>query len=69
MLGALVFVSVPELVHIDPVSTQIFYGAALIAIVLVSPAGLVPRIADACVGAWRAWRMRKKRSAPENIAP
>lgn len=69
MLGALVFFSLPELVHIDPVSTQIFYGAALIAIVLVSPAGLVPRIADACVGAWRAWRMRKKRSAPENIAP
>jgi len=47
ILGALVFFSLPEFVSIDPVSTQIFYGFALIAIVLVSPDGLVPRVADA----------------------
>ena len=46
LLGALVFFSLPDMVSIDPVSTQIFYGLALIAIVLVSPDGLVPRVGE-----------------------
>jgi branched-chain amino acid transport system permease protein len=50
ILGALVFFTLPDVVSIDPVSTQIFYGVALIAIVLVSPDGLVPRAAEAVSG-------------------
>lgn len=53
ILGALVFFSLPDLVSIDPVSTQIFYGVALIVIVLVSPDGLVPRLADVLSSALR----------------
>ena len=52
ILGAIVFFSLPEFVSIDPVSTQIFYGLALIAIVLISPDGVVPRIAEAFVRVW-----------------
>lgn len=52
ILGAIVFFALPDIVSIDPVSTQIFYGAALILIVLVSPEGLVPRAAAAIKGLW-----------------
>jgi branched-chain amino acid transport system permease protein len=53
ILGSIVFFVLPDLVSIDPVSTQIFYGAALIAIVLVSPEGLVPRAAAAIRHVWQ----------------
>lgn len=56
ILGAIVFFSLPDVVRIDPVSTQIFYGAALVAIVLISPEGLVPRATQAVSSVWRARR-------------
>ncbi len=42
LIGSIVFFMTPEVIHVDPVSTQILYGAVLIAIVLVSPEGLAP---------------------------
>ena len=46
LIGALLFSALPELVNLDPITTQILYGFALIAIVLISPDGLVPRLAS-----------------------
>ena len=66
ILGAMIFFSLPELVHFDPVTTQIFYGAALIAIVLVSPDGVVPRIAKAFL---RLWRRPKTEGLDKAVAP
>lgn len=39
-LGAGLFFLAPEAVSLDPVDTQLFYGALLIAVVLFAPAGL-----------------------------
>jgi branched-chain amino acid transport system permease protein len=57
ILGSIVFFALPDMVNIDPVSTQIFYGAALIAIVLVSPEGLVPRAAAMIKRLWQSKRV------------
>lgn len=65
ILGALLFFTLPEFVSIDPVSTQIFYGIALIAIVLVSPDGVVPRVANAFM---RVWPGRKRVAADKAAA-
>lgn len=44
IVGSLIFFLVPEVIALDPVSTQIVYGTVLILIVLLSPDGLAPGI-------------------------
>lgn len=58
VIGALVFFLLPELISLDPVTTQILYGLVLIAIVLLSPQGLVPL----CAG-WIERIFRKSKAA------
>lgn len=57
LIGALLFSALPEVVHLDPVTTQILYGFTLIAIVLISPDGLVPRISGWLASTWN-WSRR-----------
>lgn len=56
VIGALVFYLLPLVSSLDPVTTEILYGLTLLAIVLLSPQGLVPLL-----GGWieRAWSRKK----------
>lgn len=45
IVGSILLFLAPEVIRLDPVSTQIVYGAVLIGIVLCSPQGLAPGIA------------------------
>jgi branched-chain amino acid transport system permease protein len=56
VIGALVFFLLPLVSRLDPITTEILYGLGLLAIVLLSPQGLVPLFAS-----WvkRAWRKKK----------
>jgi branched-chain amino acid transport system permease protein len=45
VIGSLIFFLTPQLIRLDPVSTEIVYGVVLILIVLVSPQGLAPGFA------------------------
>ena len=45
IIGSLIFFLTPELIRLDPITTQIVYGVVLILIVLVSPQGLAPGFA------------------------
>lgn len=45
VIGSLIFFLTPQLIRLDPVSTEIVYGVVLIVIVLVSPQGLAPGFA------------------------
>ena len=42
VVGSLIFFLTPELIHLDPVTTQIVYGVVLILIVHLAPSGLAP---------------------------
>jgi branched-chain amino acid transport system permease protein len=42
IIGSLIFFLTPELIRLDPITTQIVYGVVLILIVLISPQGLAP---------------------------
>lgn len=59
IIGSIVFFAIPELVRVDPVSTQIIYGLALVAIVLVTPEGLAPGLAG-----WLARTFTRFRAKP-----
>lgn len=54
VIGAMVFLLLPIAISLDPVWTQILYGAILISIVLVSPQGLVPTAADLLSKLWQS---------------
>ena len=63
LIGALLFSLLPEFVALDPITTQILYGFALIVIVLISPEGMVPRIAGWLASALR-WSRRGDMATP-----
>ncbi|MBV9659650.1 MAG: hypothetical protein JO337_00680 [Acidimicrobiales bacterium] len=45
-VGALIFVMLPQVVHLSPIDTQIATGAILMLVILVVPTGIVPAIGD-----------------------
>ena len=47
IVGSLIFFLVPEIIALDPISTQIVYGIVLILIVMLSPEGLAPGVSRA----------------------
>jgi branched-chain amino acid transport system permease protein len=53
VIGALVFFLLPLVSRLDPITTEILYGLGLLAIVLLSPQGLVPLFASLVKRAWR----------------
>lgn len=55
LLGVALVIFLPEIIRADPVSVQIVYGAGLIAVILLVPAGLAPGL----LALWRrsrGWR-------------
>lgn len=44
IVGSMIFFLIPELIRLDPVTTQIVYGVVLILIVHIAPEGLAPGI-------------------------
>jgi branched-chain amino acid transport system permease protein len=66
VIGSLIFFLTPELIRLDPITTQIVYGVVLILIVLISPQGLAPGFASLT---GRVCRLANRRPASGGTTP